>query len=126
MDREGVNAERREKYKSSRSLEDVFGEDSNSDKNNLLRDSRYDPAEMLYAKVDAEERERQLVKLQEALKVLSRKQGETIEKLFFGEHAKKLAEIADEEGIRVVTVFDRREAAFIKLKNFLENCDFEG
>lgn len=124
MDNESFNAQRREKRKAPQSLEDVFGEDSNSDKNNLLRDSRYDPAEMLRAKVDAEERERQLVKLQEALKALPEKKRETIEKLFF--EGKTLVEIAAEEGISVVAVFKRREAALMNLENFFENCSFEG
>lgn len=116
MDREGINAERREKRKAPKYIEDVFGEDSNSDKNNLLRDSRYDPAEMLHAMVDAGEHERQLVKLHEAMKALSEKQRETIKKLFF--EGKSLVEIAVEDGVSETAVRQRRDAAIKNLKNF--------
>lgn len=116
MDREYSNAQRREKRKAPQSLEDVFGEDSNSDKNNLLRDSRYDPAEMLHAMVDAGEHERQLVKLHEAMKALSEKQRETIKKLFF--EGKSLVEIAVEDGVSETAVRQRRDAAIKNLKNF--------
>ena len=119
MDSKGVNAERREKRKAPKYIEDIFSEDVPNDKNNLLRDSRYDPAEMMQVKADAEERERQLVKLQEALKALSEKQRETIKKLFF--EGKSLVEIAVEEGVSGVAVIKRRDAALVNLKKFLED-----
>ena len=116
MDNEGLNAQRRERRKAPRYIEEVFGEDSDNDKNNLLRDSRYDPAEMLHTMVDAEEREQQLVKLQEALNMLSEKQKRTIEKLFF--EGKTLVEIAAEEEVSETAVRKRRDAAIKNLKNF--------
>lgn len=118
MDREGINAERREKRKAPKYIEDIFSEDVLNDKNCLLCDSRCDPAEMMQVKTDAEEHNRQLAKLQEALNALSEKQKRTIEKLFF--EGKTLIEVAVEEGVSGVAVINRRDAALVNLKKFLK------
>lgn len=118
MDREGANAERREKRKAPKYIEDIFSEDVPNDKNCLLCDSHYDPAEMMQVKADAEEHDRQLAKLQEALNTLHEKQKRTIEKLFF--EGKSLIEVAVEEGVSGVAVINRRDAALVNLKKFLK------
>lgn len=83
MDNESINAERRERRKAPKYIEDIFSEDVPDDKNCLLCDSHYDPAEMMQAKTDAEDHEQQMVKVQEALNALAERQKRTIEKLFF-------------------------------------------
>lgn len=118
MDNESFNAQRREKRKAPKYIEDIFSEDVPDDKNCLLCDSHYDPAEMMQEKAEAEECERQRVKLHEALNTLPEKQKRTIEKLFF--EGKSLVEVAVEEGVSGVAVIKRRDAALVNLKNFLK------